>query len=756
MKESKPLSKDTILQRLVESDPARFLSLYPDPDATCGTESERMNIRFLRAKAMAVQGDWKRVESLTLDVLATAVELADQRIISACNLLLAEVYLQTGRKERCLPSLTVAMETARRAQDNVMLTRCLSRMAKYYLQRHDRAACLKYHARTIKIADDAKDPELKLSALLVAGADCLQIMELPRALEFYSGALATATAIDDVDSKYKAIDRLAATYTEMGKLDEALAVLSQGLAMVEGQSAPLNIARLHFSTGCTLMAKASYREAISSFHTCREITDSIGFRDPRYMDELYSNLAGCHRYIGENETALQYLDEAERVALSTRNVRVGKETALNKANILIGMGRLQEAKAILQDISRYFSRNKNHQMLILTKANLADLYERGGDLRRENTTLKELNDLYRQEINRINSDKAKELDVKISDLLQQNEQIRQSTTTITDRYREALASGFVGSSPQIRKVLDTAMAAAQHPGASVLITGESGTGKEVVANLIHMNSSRCGFPFVAVNVSAISSGLLESEFFGHRKGSFTNAISDHTGYFEQANRGTLYLDEIADMPLELQSKLLRVLETREVIPVGETRPRSFDCRIISCTNRDISRMIQRDRFRLDLYHRLNTIEINIPPLRERPEDVITLVSHYVPIIASELKVATPRVEDSFTERLCQYRFPGNVRELRNIVERLLIMLSERVWNADTLDAMPSVHTKRGFRAPGGYITRARDMQANEIINALQVCGGRQKDAARRLGMSEPTLSRRVKTLHLEIYTRKGR
>jgi len=755
MKDNHHPSNDIILQRLAERDPAKFLSLYPDPDSGSANPGERMRLRFLRAKAMAVQGKWQDVEPLVLDILATAVELADQSMIAACNLLLADAYQNTGRQERCLPSLNIALETARSAKDTSMIAKCLSRLARYHLTRHDRATSLKYYARAIRTADEANDPELKLSILFVAAATCLENTDLPRALELYAEALTTARAIDDTYGIFQAIDRLAATYMEMRRLEEAEAILLQGLAMAEGPAVPLSVARLHFSLGCVLMAKGSFRVAIDSYHKCRAITDSVGFNDPRYLDELYNNLAGCHRYLDENDTAIAYLEEAERVALNTRNVRSSKETALNKANILIGMGRLQEAKAILLDVSRYFARNKMHHMLRLARANLADLYDISGDHRRAIATLKELVELHRQEIDRINSAKARELDVRINDLLQQNEQIRQTTISITDRYRNAIAAGFVGSSPQIRKVLETALAAAHHPGASVLITGESGTGKEVVANLIHMNCIRSGFPFVAVNVSAISSGLLESEFFGHRKGSFTNAISDHTGYFEQAHRGTLYLDEIADMPLELQSKLLRVLETREVVPVGDTKPRSFDCRVISSTNRDIARMIGRDSFRLDLYHRLNTIEIHIPPLRERPEDIPALVAHYVPLIANELKVDVPLVEDSFVDRLRQYQFPGNVRELRNILERLLIMLAEKRWDAATLNATPSVQTKRGFKAPGGHITRVKDMLQNEIIRALQASGGKQKDAARILGMSEPTLTRRIKALHLEAYTRKG-
>ncbi len=741
---------------MAERDPQRFLKLYPGTPDDSKDPVEKARIQYLRAKALASQGKWMELEPLVLDALAVAVELEDSKHIAGCNLLLADIYNHTGHQERCLPSITIALETAKNARDNIMIAECLSHLARYHMDHHDRVAALKYYTRAIRTASAAMDPELKLKILFAAGSACREAMDYTRALEFYSEAMETAGANDDPEGQIMAIDRLSTVYTATHRLDEAESILRQGLSIPDSPGGPISMARLHFSLGCVMMNKSLFKDAIGCFEQCRELADSIAYDDPNYRVQLNSNLAGCYRYLNDHETALRHLELAEQIDTAARNVRRGKETMLNKANLLISIGRYQEAKVLLLDVSRYFSRNKMYQQLAIAKANLAQLYELRKEYPRAISTLKELNRIYSEHLDRLLKEQAKEHDIRVTDLLRQNERIRQSSESLTNRYRQAVLSGFVGSSAKTRKVLESALAAAHHPGASVLITGESGTGKEVVANLIHVNSIRSGFPFVAVNVSAISPGLVESEIFGHRKGSFTGATSDHTGFFEQANRGTLYLDEIADMPLEMQSKLLRVLETRQVTPVGGTQARSFDCRIISSSNRNISRMIENNSFRLDLYHRLNTIEIHIPPLRERPEDIPELVDHYVRVIANEIKVDIPRVEDSFIQRLVQHRFPGNVRELRNVVERLLIMLSAKVWNAGTLDALPSLHLKRGFKCPGGHVTRVREMQANDIIAALQACNGKQKDAARRLGMSEPTLTRRIKALHLEIYTRKGR
>ncbi len=751
-----PPTSFNVLQRLAERDPVKFLKLYPSYMESSSDPADKRRMKYLQARAFAVQGKWEDAETTILEALAIAVEMANPEGIARCNLVLAEIYAHSERQERCLPCLNIAMETARSARDNLLISECLARMASYHLKRHDRANCLKNYTMAIRFALDAGEYGLALDNQVSAGMACQHFNDYTRALEFYAEALATATTMADPEARIIAINRLASAYTEMNRYNDADSILQQGLEIANSHSNPLSKLRLLFSLACLKMTQDLIPEAISCFHQCRDLADSIDFRDPLFLLELNSNLAGCHGSINEHETALRYITEAENLSLLTRNVYQAKDTALNKASLLLNMGRLEESRAVLKDVIRYFSRHKLFPQIAIAKTLLARYYEQRKDYPHALSALRELNSIYRDNLDRLMQEKVKEYDIRVNDLMRQNEQIRLSSESLAKRNQEAVISGFVGSSPKTQKVLESALAAANHPGASVLITGESGTGKEVVANLIHLNSIRGGSPFVAVNVSAISAGLVESEFFGHRKGSFTGATANHTGYFEQAHRGTLYLDEIADMPIELQSKLLRVLETRAVTPVGGSQARAFDFRVISSTNRDLSRMIDQNSFRLDLYHRLNTIEIHIPPLRERPDDIPDLVQHYTQLMAKEMKLSVPLVEDSFYERLHQYQFPGNVRELRNIVERLLIMLSTNVWNAGTLDALPSVNVKRGFKAPGGHISRVRDLQKNDIIDALQACGGKQKDAARRLGMSEPTLTRRIKALHLEVYTRKGR
>ena len=234
------------------------------------------------------------------------------------------------------------------------------------------------------------------------------------------------------------------------------------------------------------------------------------------------------------------------------------------------------------------------------------------------------------------------------------------------------ATGFLGQAPSVRAVR-AMIERVRDTDAPVFISGESGTGKELAAKSIHETGPRRQGPFVAVNCAAIPEALLESELFGHARGSFTGAFRDKAGLVEEASGGTFFLDEIGDLPLALQSKLLRVLEERTIRRIGETRPRRVDVRFISATNKDLDREVERGRFRQDLYYRLKIIAIDLPPLRERPDDVLLLLNHFLDEFARTMARPRPFVSPVALEMLLHYPWPGNVRELQNEVQRSLVM-----------------------------------------------------------------------------------
>ena len=273
---------------------------------------------------------------------------------------------------------------------------------------------------------------------------------------------------------------------------------------------------------------------------------------------------------------------------------------------------------------------------------------------------------------------------------QQEEKARQQAEAALQKADEQLSlisqqeasrwgiAGFVGKSKTISAILAEVRQLQSVSRTSVLIIGESGTGKELIARAIHFGGDRVKGPFIVVNCSAIPGELAESNFFGHVRGAFTGANTSRKGYFELADGGTLFLDEIGDMPLELQPKLLRVIEDGCVVPVGGTSEKYVDVRIIAATNQDLSKKISAGAFREDLYFRLEGFTVTIPPLRERPEDIPLLAEHFLRMFAVEMSIQKPALSAEAEKKLAAYHFPGNVRELKNVIERSLLLSGEAI------------------------------------------------------------------------------
>ena len=278
---------------------------------------------------------------------------------------------------------------------------------------------------------------------------------------------------------------------------------------------------------------------------------------------------------------------------------------------------------------------------------------------------------------------------------------------------------------------------------TVLIVGETGTGKELIARAIHTIGSRCSRPFVKLNCAAIPSGLLESELFGHAKGAFTGAMAQRIGRFELAHEGTLFLDEVGDIPLELQSKLLRVLQEQEFERLGSTRTLRVDVRLVAATNRNLEQMVSDKQFREDLYFRLNVFPIRIPPLRERKRDIPLLVRHYVEKYAQRMNKRIETITEETMATRCRYSWPGNVRELQNFVERAVILTRGSVLQ------IPMDDLKTSTPIPSDTSGTLEDLERQRILQVLQETGsviGGPKGAAARLGLKRTTLLSKMERL----------
>jgi len=301
-------------------------------------------------------------------------------------------------------------------------------------------------------------------------------------------------------------------------------------------------------------------------------------------------------------------------------------------------------------------------------------------------------------------------------------------------------AGIIARSPDMRRVLELAKTIAK-VDSTVLITGESGTGKERIARFVHENSVCADGPFVAVNCGAISETLLESELFGHARGAFTGATVDRPGLFEAANGGTLFLDEVGEIPLSMQVKLLRALQEREVRRVGENKSRPISARIITATNKDLVPEVAAKRFREDLYYRLKVMELAVPPLRQRKEDILPLARILLAVAALHMKRPvegfTPRVAD----RLLGYPWPGNVRELANVMERAVAVATKN--RVDQEDLPPEVRTTAPSPVLEGSIRPLEAIERDYILAILDAKGGNRKQAANSLGIGVATLQRKL-------------
>jgi formate hydrogenlyase transcriptional activator len=292
----------------------------------------------------------------------------------------------------------------------------------------------------------------------------------------------------------------------------------------------------------------------------------------------------------------------------------------------------------------------------------------------------------------------------------------------------------VGKSPALQAVFEQVERVAP-TNATVLIQGETGTGKELIAHAIHSASSRRGRPFLKLNCAAIPLDLLESELFGHEKGAFTGAIAQRIGRFQLADKGTLFLDEVGDIPLALQPKLLRVLQEQEFERLGSTRTHRVDVRLVAATNRDLTEMAKRGDFRSDLYYRLNVFPVLLPPLRERREDIPALVGHFVELFGHRIGRQIEHIPPTMMSALSSYHWPGNIRELQNLIERAVILSNNGVLH----DPLPTTGAV-------GLPTTLKDSERALILQTLQAVGwviGGAKGAAARLGLKRTTLISRM-------------
>ncbi|UCE07389.1 MAG: sigma-54-dependent Fis family transcriptional regulator [bacterium] len=322
--------------------------------------------------------------------------------------------------------------------------------------------------------------------------------------------------------------------------------------------------------------------------------------------------------------------------------------------------------------------------------------------------------------------------------------------TTREKTEHFLQKNIIINSKQMKRIFDLVSQVARTES-TVLISGESGTGKELIAKAIHANSLRSNKPLITVNCSSLPENLLESELFGHVKGAFTGAIKDKKGLFQEANKGTILLDEIGEIPLQTQVKLLRVLQEGEIRRVGDNISIHVDVRIIAATNRNLEEEIEKRNFREDLYYRLNVIPIHIPALRLRKDEILPLVDHFLQKYSKKLNKDIPSISSQAISLLKNYHWPGNVRELENIIERMVTLTNKNILEAkDLLFNLPNSHKNIMRRRKKDQDLTLAEAERIHILECLDRCSGNQKLSAQMLGISTTTLWRKLKIYKINL------
>lgn len=464
----------------------------------------------------------------------------------------------------------------------------------------------------------------------------------------------------------------------------------------------------------------------------------------------YSNLAICTSNIGsvysdikKYDLALKYYFEALKISEDNGVNAFIPHFNQNLGRIYIELGKPDKA---LEFVNKSLEVSQKKKKLELIKANhelLSYIYQKKEEFKTALEHYQHFHEVSNKIINKEMIKKISGLKKKHDESNQKLIETQKDNSLISGILEKSINMNFVGRSPAIKKVLELAMTVASNKDANVLIIGENGTGKEIIAHIIHHAGFRKDKLFVPVNCNAIPESLAESEFFGYKKGAFTGADKDKIGFLEAANDGTIFMDEITEMPISLQSKLLRVLEDRKIRKIGSNKEVQVNFRVISATNKDVKGLIKSNDFRIDLFYRINTMEIHIPPLRERKEDIEALLEFFIMEFSRSMNKKNLRIENSVIQKLYKYDFPGNVRELRNMAERAIILLKGSVVTPDLFD-LPRTQSDIAGSHSNIRVTLG-DMERMMILQAMKEKNNNQREAAKILGISYSTLYRKLKS-----------
>lgn len=704
-------------------------------------------IQYFKGKALAAMYNNQEAEEIALECIRASINEEDFYILVKCHILQAVTYYGTEAEEQIKPLLNMALEYAMESGDyTLMIPAHCAYM--YYLSYNSLIdLALKQEGRIVDLINRVPASYTTVSALQSLALLYVKLSDWEIAIRYFTQALEQAQPLALDFSQLNILNNLGSALSRVRDYIRAEKILKQGLSLAQNMGIRHKVFLFTSNLGNIRIEEARYLEAIEYYDKCMKLLENVPNKPPMLLIDLYNNYSLCFWKLKKYDTSLEYVDKAIDIASNSNSESDLVQIEVNKTNLLEEMGKYEEALVIIKRAVKYYTKTKDLHQLMWVYRSMSKIYFRMKEYKKSYQAERKRDEIINEYISSI---QRKEVEKDITSIKVSNTPAEDIHTFGFKSEKSDSAHGFVGCSKAYHQVINSAMLAAKHQNTSVLILGESGTGKEIIAQLIHKNSLRRDQAFVPVNVGALTSSLVESELFGHTKGAFTGAESHTKGFFLQADKGTIFLDEITDMPFAVQSKLLRALETRKVTAVGSSKETPFNSRVISATSQDIRSQLSDSQFRLDLFHRLNTIEIIIPPLRERQEDIEPIWAYYLKKFATELNKGIPYIDRSLLDMLYSYDFPGNVRELKNIVERMYILSKKNQWDAQLLCEI------NPFSFASDNLNRQQDYDEEDaIVKALIKAKGKQKEAAIILNISESTLCRRIVKYKLQQHTRKN-
>jgi transcriptional regulator with PAS, ATPase and Fis domain/uncharacterized protein HemY len=601
-----------------------------------------------------------------------------------------------------------------------------------------------YYLQGIKFAEHSHSQEAMFLAYNALGRLNFNLELYQKAQNYFQAALDLHDKDTFNSSHIPTIMNLASTFVFLKQYDQAVKCLKE----IQNDWLKKDDPDLYYSSFINLaiyyLKMGNLNEAQKSNDKVREYAQKNNNLD--LLFGYYYNLSKIQQKLNNLDSAILFAEKALQISRSADNQRQLSKVLNNLAVFHMDSQNYDKALILLKE-AEASARNQNNDGEMLTVLlNKTECYSALKNYKKAFSSQNE----YIKLSQKIQKKKDKE------ELLLKNQHSVKASkashlifntgyTLISKELSQYIGIPIIGQSMQIQKVIQQAILIASNNDASVLLRGESGTGKELIARLIHFTSDRKKAPFIPVNSASVTNGLAQSTLFGHEKGAFTGAVNMHQGLFEQAHKGTIFLDEIADMPSDIQAYLLRILEDKKIRRLGSSNDVNSDFRLISATNSNIEDMVKKDLFRLDLLNRINTLEIVIPPLRERIDDIPLFLDYYLKEISRKLNRKTPLIEAAVIDILLSYNYPGNVREFINIIEKLIIFCKNDIITENDLCFLKLDN----FNFTEDNETQNLNLQDNEyrlIMIAMKKCNFVQAQAAKLLGIPYYTLSRKLKKM----------